>query len=308
MTRVLVTGASGFVGRALVTELANLGHSVRAAMRQPADVFPRSVEVVAVSDLTRPIEWRSLLKGVETVVHLAGIAHAGPEIDEAAYDRVNRLATAELAGAAHAAGLRHLILMSSIRAQSGPSSMEILRETSTPRPTDAYGRSKLAAEDAVRSSRVPFTILRPVLIYGRGVKGNVARLLRLADSPWPLPLALCHNRRSLLARENLIAAIHWVLATPASLGETYCVADPGPLTLAEIVTALRQGAGHAPRLLPVPPLLLAAAFKAFSRTEEWERLGGSLVADPQKLLRAGWQPPVQTRVGLTTLASGRRPA
>src|SRR5262245_55767049 len=97
VTRILVTGASGFVGRALVAELANVGHSVRAAMRQPADVFPRSVEVIAVSDLTRPVEWRAILKNVETVVHLAGIAHAGPEIAEKTYDRVNRLATAELA-------------------------------------------------------------------------------------------------------------------------------------------------------------------------------------------------------------------
>ena len=168
VTRILVTGASGFIGRALVAELANAGHSVRAAMRQPADVFPQSVEVIAVSDLTRPVEWRALLSGVKTVVHLAGIAHAGPETAEQAYDRVNRLATAELASAAKALGIGHLIFMSSIRAQSGPASTRTLRETDAPRPTDAYGRSKLAAEDAVRAADVPFTILRPVLIYGPG--------------------------------------------------------------------------------------------------------------------------------------------
>src|SRR4051794_41392169 len=122
MTRILVTGASGFVGRALVAELAAAGHTVRAAMRQPADIFARSVEVVAVSDLTRPVEWRALLRGVETVVHLAGIAHAGPGIAEETYDRVNRLATAELAGAAKAIGIQNLVFISSIRAQSGPSS------------------------------------------------------------------------------------------------------------------------------------------------------------------------------------------
>ena len=93
MTRILVTGASGFIGRNLVADLANSGHSVRAAMRQPADIFPRSVEVVAVSDLTRPVEWRALLKGVETVVHLAGIALTAPGTADEAYDRVNRLAT-----------------------------------------------------------------------------------------------------------------------------------------------------------------------------------------------------------------------
>src|SRR5688500_16057490 len=142
--RVLITGASGFVGRALVADLANAGHAVRAAMRQPADVFARSVEVVAVSDLTRPVEWRALLRGMETVVHLAGIAHAGPGIAEAAYDRVNRLATAELAAAAKAIGVRHLVFMSSVRAQSGPSSDAVLRETDAPKPADPYGRSKLA--------------------------------------------------------------------------------------------------------------------------------------------------------------------
>src|SRR6476619_1269860 len=111
--RVRITGASGFIGRALVADLAAAGHPVRAAMRQPADIFARSVEVVAVSDLTRPVEWRALLKGIETVVHLAGIAHAGPEIAEQAYDRVNRLATAELAKAAQAVGIRHLVFISS---------------------------------------------------------------------------------------------------------------------------------------------------------------------------------------------------
>ena len=180
MTRILVTGASGFVGRALVAELADAGHSVRAAMRQPADIFPRSVEVIAVSDLTRPVEWRPLLRDIDTVVHLAGIAHAGPEIAEEAYDRVNRLATAELAGAAKIMGIKHLVFMSSVRAQTGPASDTILRETDAPRPTDFYGRSKLAAEDAVRAAGVPFTILRPVLIYGPNVKGNFARLMALA--------------------------------------------------------------------------------------------------------------------------------
>ena len=301
MTRILVTGASGFVGRALVAELANAGHAVRAAMRQPADVFPRSVEVVAVSDLTRPLEWRALLKNIETVVHLAGIAHAGPEIAEQAYDRVNRLATVELANAAKAGGIAHLIFMSSIRAQSGPVSTEVVRETDAPRPTDAYGRSKLAAEEAIRAAGVSFTILRPVLIYGTGVKGNFARLMELARKPWPLPLGLCRNRRSLLSRRSLIDAIHLVLASPGAKGETYVVADPAPLTLAEIIAALRAGEGRRPGLLPVPPALIALASSALGRAEEWQRLGGGLVVDPSKLIHAGWKPAHETHVGLEEL-------
>ena len=300
---ILVTGASGFVGRGLVEELANLGYPVRAAMRQPADVFPRTVEVVAVSDLTRPVEWRSLLKGVDTVVHLAGIAHAGPEIAEDAYDRVNRVATAELATAAKAAGIRHLVFISSIRAQSGPSSDVVLRETDEPRPTDAYGRSKLAAEDAIRASGVPFTILRPVLIYGPGVKGNLDRLIRLAQQPWLLPLGCCRNRRSMLARQNLIGAIHFVLQTPLAKDETYIVADPQPLTLSEIVSALRAGQGRRPGLLPVPPALIALAANTIGRGEDWQRVGGAMVADPAKLVLAGWQPAIDTRSGIAALTA-----
>ena len=300
MTRILVTGASGFIGRALVDELANAGHVVRAAMRQPADVFPRSVEVVAVADLTRPVEWRPLLRDVQTVVHLAGIAHAGSQIAEQAYDRVNRLATAELATAAKSHGIGHLIFMSSIRAQSGPASSEPLRESDSPRPTDAYGRSKLAAEEAVRGAGVPFTILRPVLIYGSGVKGNLARLMELARKPWPLPLGLCRNRRSLLARRSLIDAIHLVLASPGAKGQTYIVADRAPLTLAEIVAALRAGEGRRAGLLPVPPAVIGLAAKAAGREEEWQRLGGTLVADPGKLVQAGWKP-ADTRLGLAEL-------
>jgi len=307
VTRILVTGASGFIGRTLTAELANAGHSVRAAMRVPADIFPRSVEVIAVSDLTRSVEWRPLLRDVDTVVHLAGIAHAGPEIAEQAYDRVNHLATAELASAAKTMGISHLVFMSSIRAQSGPTSNRTLCETDVPRPTDAYGRSKLAAEDAVRAADVPFTILRPVLIYGPGVKGNFARLMELARTPWPLPLGLCHNRRSLLARRNLIDAIHLALTSSAAKGETYIVADPTPLTLAEIVMALREGEGRRPGLLPVPPALIALASRALSRTDEWHRLGGALVANPAKLTHAGWKPALDTRSGLAALARATAP-
>lgn len=306
MTRILVTGASGFVGRALVTELAGLGYSVRAAMRQPADVFPRSVEVVAVSDLTRPVEWRALLKGIDTVVHLAGIAHAGPEIAEDVYDRVNRLATAELAKAAQAVGVRHLVFISSIRAQSGPSSQDVLHENDEPHPTDAYGRSKYAAEEAVRAAGIPFTILRPVLIYGPNVKGNLERLIRLAQTPWPLPLGFCSNRRSMLARQNLISAIHFVLQQPSAKGETYIVADPQPLTLAEIVAALRAGQGRRPGLLPVPPALIALAANAAGRGDDWQRIGGAMVASPTKLLQAGWKPVVGTRAGLAALTAAAR--
>ena len=304
--RILVTGASGFIGRALVADLAAAGLPVRAAMRHPADIFSRSVEVVAVSDLTRPVEWRALLKGVETVVHLAGIAHAGPEIAEQAYDRVNRLATAELADTAQRMGVRRLVFASSIRAQSGPFASSVLDETAPPQPTDAYGRSKLAAEQAIRASNVPFTILRPVLIYGPGVKGTLARLERWARSPWPLPFGSFSNRRSILARQNLIDAIHFSLRTPATMGETYIVADPEPLSLAQIIAAMRAGEGRSPALLPVPRAPIAAALRLMGKTDMWDRLAGELVVNPGKLMGAGWRPPVRSADGLAAMIRANR--
>jgi UDP-glucose 4-epimerase len=304
---VLVTGASGFVGRALVNDLAAQDHRVRAAMRQPADIFPREVEVVAVSDLARPIEWRPLLRDMEAVVHLAGIAHAGPGIAEDVYDRVNRAATAALAAAAAGTGIRRLVFVSSIRAQSGAASAHVLTEADPPQPTDAYGRSKLAAETAIRTSNVPFTILRPVLIYGPGVRGNLASLLEFAQTPWPLPFGALTNRRSLLARENLVAAIHLVIAKPATAGETYVVADPAALTMAEIVGALRAGQGRRPGLIPIPAACIAAPLKATGRSHLWERLGRDLVVDPAKLQAAGWNPQIETRAGLAAMAQAARP-
>jgi nucleoside-diphosphate-sugar epimerase len=301
--RILVTGASGFIGRALVAELSAQSHRVRAAMRQPADIFAREVEVVAVSDLARPIEWRPLLRDMDAVVHLAGIAHSGPGLAEELYDRVNRAATAALAGAAAAAGIRQLVFVSSIRAQVGPSFPQAVTEVQPPQPTDAYGRSKLAAEVAIRSSPVPFTILRPALIYGAGVRGNLAALMGLARKPWPLPFGALTNRRSMLARENLIAAIHLALGSPATAGETYVVADPTPLTVAEIIAALRAGLGRHPGLLPVPRALFNLPLRALGRGELWERLGGPLVVDPGKLLAAGWRPTVETRAGLAAMVA-----
>jgi UDP-glucose 4-epimerase len=300
--RILVTGASGFVGRALVEDLAAQGHRVRAAMRQPADIFSRAVEVVAVSDLARPLEWRPLLSDINAVVHLAGIAHITSGVAEDLYDRVNRAATAALAAAAARDRIERLVFVSSIRAQAGPACDHPLTETDAPHPVDAYGRSKLAAEEAIRAASLPFTILRPALIYGPGVKGNLADLIRLAHSPWPLPFGALRNRRSLLARSNLVAAIHLALVAPAMLNEIYVVADPEPLTMASIVAALREGLGRGPRLIPVPPSLLVLALKATGRAHLWDRIGGNCIIEPAKLLAAGWRPITDTRAGLAATA------
>jgi nucleoside-diphosphate-sugar epimerase len=305
--KVLVTGATGFVGRAVVAALAADGEEVHAAVRAteqaaPQPPFPRGVTIVRHGDLGEPVDWASPLAGMDAVVHLAGIAHAGPGIADERYDRVNHLATEALAAAAHTAGVGHLVFISSIRAQTGPTAGHVVNERDEPRPTDPYGRSKLAAERAVARSGVPFTILRPVLVYGPGVKGNLRALMRLAALPVPLPFGALTARRSLVNLANLAGAISFVLHHDVCAGEIYVVADPEPLTLAEIVTALRQGVGKPPGLIAMPPALLRLALAALGRGSNWEQINGALVADPGKLMAAGWRPEPDTKSALAAMA------
>lgn len=308
MTRVLVTGASGFVGASLTRALAQAGMTVRAAARAPRTIPALSgVEPVALPDLAMPVDWTPLLSGMDAVIHLAGIAHAGRDIPETQYDRVNRAATESLAQAASASDIRHFIFVSSIRAQTGPAADTPLNESDPPRPTDAYGRSKLAAEEAVRRSGVPYTILRPVVIYGPGAKANMASLIRLANSPLPLPFGAFRNLRSLLAMDNLVSAVRFMLARPGADNEIYVLADPAPVTFAEIILTLRAALGRRPRLFDVPPALLTGILRVFGQSSLSERLAGTLVADAHKLRMAGWRPAVDTRRGLTGMVQAASP-
>jgi UDP-glucose 4-epimerase len=167
----------------------------------------------------------------------------------------------------------------------------------------------LAAEAAVASSGVPFTILRPVLLYGPGVKGNLATLLRAARSPWPLPVKLFDNRRSLLGIENFISALRFVLSAPQTIGGTYVVADPGiPPSIAELITMMREAQGRQARLVPMPPALFELPLRLLGRGELWRRLGGDLRVDPGKLIAAGWMPPEDTRTGIAAMVQAAQPA
>jgi len=301
--RVLVTGASGFLGRAVIAAFAAEGYTIRAAVRQPpVPPFPAGVEVVQHLDLTHAINWPTLLKGVDTIIHLAGVESSGRERSPDYYDRIHRWATGRLAIAAAQSGIRHFVYVSSIRAQSGPVADHALTERDEAAPTDAIGRSKLAAEAAVRSAGVPFTILRPVPIYGPGMKGSIARLFRAAVSRWPLPAKDFLNRRSFLGLDNFVSALSFVLAAPAARGQTYLVADPGiPPALCDVIRTLRQAQGRRPLIVRVPKAYFGIALRMTLHGDEWRRLSGNLRVNPAKLIAAGWHPLHDTRAGLAMM-------
>jgi nucleoside-diphosphate-sugar epimerase len=286
-TTVLVTGAGGFVGRQLVPHLAARGYRVIAASRAAPTFEHPNVIAARLPDLSEPLDWQSLLGQCDAVVHLAGIAHA--HADDGSYDRVNHRAVAELAGAA-ARNRTHLVFISSILAQSGSFSEHELTEDDVPAPKDVYGKSKLAAEQAIRAAGASFTILRPVVITGEDEKGNFATLRKIARLPIPLPFGALTARRSVLSIANFNSAVVTALTDPRARGETFIVSDPISATLPDLIARYRAGLGRSPWLVPIPERWLERLLKAAGQRAIWERIGLPLVARPTKLLALGWKP------------------
>lgn len=292
--RVLLTGASGFCGQPLARALINAGYFVRAVGRRPPDISDANLEFTH-RNLSEPINWAPLLDNVQAIVHLAAIT-AADGVPETEFDLVNHQATAILARAAATAGVLHFVFISSVSAQSGPSSDRPLCEADDPRPPNAYGRSKLAAENAVRASGVPFTILRPVMMYGDVPRGYLTALARLAATPFPLPFGAFNNRRSLLSLDNFVSAVLFALQTPTAKGETFLVADPKPISLPQILKAFRHGMGRRSLVFPFPaaPLRRLVGGRA-----------SELIVEPTKLMAAGWVPIATTEAFLAETVRSR---
>jgi nucleoside-diphosphate-sugar epimerase len=303
---IALTGATGFIGQHLLRELPRRGYRLRVLLRRPSTV-PLEAASAVVGDLLKPVNMSAALADVDAVIHSAGIAHAMSGVPEDDYRALNTEATIALARASERAGVRRFVFLSSIRAQSGPTSDVVLTEDRKPEPTDAYGRSKLAAEQGLAEVGIDWVALRPVLVYGPGVKGNMAELMRLARSPWPLPLGGLKARRSLLGLDNLVGAVATVLAAPDPIRRPFVVADPTPMTIAEMVRGMRAGLGRGAGVIPVPAALLELAARAAGRAEAFERIGGSLVADPSALIRLGWKPEVSSAEGLAALMRSEAP-
>ncbi len=309
---VLVTGASGFVGLRLCARLTDAGHAVKAAVRRDSTALAAlapAARVVQVGDIGPDTDWQTPLDGVDLVVHLAARAHVmrdGAPDPLAAYRRVNVAGSERLARAAAAAGVSRLIYLSSIKVNGEETFNTPFRESDAPAPLDAYGRSKWEAEQAL--SRVAaetglgLTVLRPPLIYGPGVKGNLARLLGWIDHGLPLPFASVVNCRSLIYLENLIDAILAVMLHPTP-GETYLLSDAYDLSTPQLIRALARGLDRPLRLLAVPPSLLRLAGACTGQSDAVGRLLGSLQIDASRIAaELGWRPAHDPEQGLILTA------
>jgi nucleoside-diphosphate-sugar epimerase len=294
MTYDLVTGASGFIGRALFRSLIEEGRAATGIARKG----PHSLGTWHAQDLAEDQALPAgLMKGADTLYHLAALVHAGAPrgaMENARLQRMNVELPEKLARQAAAAGVRRLVFLSSIGAQAR-SSQAVLDERGPCRPADAYGASKLAAEEALRrvaaETGLEVAILRPPLVVGAGAPGNLARLISWARKGRPLPAATLANQRNVVGVTNLVAALRLAAAHPAAAGETFIVCDSEPLSTGALFRLLGEAAGRPARFLPLPQAPLAWALKRAGRSALAEGLFGNLLLDAGKIRqRLGWQP------------------
>lgn len=299
MTGVLVTGATGFVGRSLCQRLVERGWRVRAAVREGASagaVLPLTVEASVVGDLDQEPDWTNALTDMDHVVHLAGrVPTPGAEPDEDCYQRTNVEASARLARAAATAGVRRLVFASSVKVLGEHSGNRPLRSDDPPRPADAYARSKLAAEralgEALAGGPTELVIVRAPMVYGPGAGGNFLRLTEAVLAGQWLPIGGIGARRSMICVDGLCDFLERCLGHPGAVGAPLLVADPEDLTVAELVRRLGALLHRRPRILRVPAGLLRVVGSATGRSDEVRRLIEPLQVDlAATRQRLQWQP------------------
>ncbi len=302
---IVVTGASGFIGGHLCSALAQTNHFVTAVSRKPFShgARPRQTEVRA--DLESQVDYEKLLQGSDVVVHLAGLAHQGiASVDDSAYKSANETATLNLARAAARHGVKRFVFISSIKVngESTPKGNPFTA-SSTPRPVDAYGSSKLAAEIGLMSiankTSIGVTIIRPTLVYGPGVRANFSELMSIVNRQIPMPFSRVKNKRSLVGVGNLVSLITKCLDHPGAANQTFLVSDNSDLSTPQLIREIAKAQGHHPYLFPVPVIMLRLGAKILRKEHLLNRLCDSLQVDISSTIeKLGWTPPFTTANGI----------
>lgn len=284
---LLVTGASGFVGRNLVAAL-------NATQRPFVAVGHEAGEADGTTD------WRGTLAGVHCVMHLAG-RHVG---DADTFERDVEM-TLNLARQAAAQGVERFVFLSSIKVNGEVTRPgQVFSETDTPEPLDTYGQAKLRIEQGLRQLDMPVTIVRAPLVYGPGVTGNFRRLINAVERGWPLPLGAVENQRSLVAVGNLCDFLMRVVGEPGAAGETYVLADGEDMSTTELLRRLARSLNRPSRLLPVAPSLVESGLRLAGLGGWADRLMCDLRVDIGKARRLGWVPPLSFDDGLAMVSRG----
>ncbi|MEO6118933.1 MAG: SDR family oxidoreductase [Methylotenera sp.] len=310
--KILVTGASGFVGQSLIKELKQRGVSTVNIGRQLLTSNPDSH--VSVPDYTAQGIWQKPLLGCDVVIHLAARVHVMQDVAEnplEAFLAVNLHGTVNLAVAAAKAGIKRFVYISSIKVNGEYTKDQSFTEKDTPNPQDPYAISKWQAEQALRKiekeTGMEVVILRPPLIYGAGVKANFASLLKLIDKGLPLPLLSIHNKRSLIYLGNLVDAIITCTKHPNAAGQTYLVSDGEDTSIAQLVKQIAISLNRPRYLFHFPVSIMRIFTKLIGRSASLDRLTQSLVINSSKIRKElDWQPPFTMTQGLKCTADWYR--
>ncbi|MCG9026038.1 UDP-glucose 4-epimerase family protein [Laribacter hongkongensis] len=315
--RVLVTGANGFVGTATVRHLLQGGVcEVRRALRSatPAAHDPSATpDTVAVGDIDGATDWCAALAGVDVVVHTAARVHMMRETEAdplVTFRRINTEGSVNLARQAAEAGVRRLVFISSVKVngEATPPGQPFRPQDPVLCPDDPYGISKFEAEQGLRevaaATGLEVVVIRPVLVYGPGVRANFESMMKWVARGVPLPLgAIRANRRSLVGLDNLVDLIACCATHPAAAGQVFFAADGEDVSTTELLTRVGAELGKPARLLPVPPVLLQAGARLAGCGAVVQRLCGSLQVDISANTRLlGWQPPLSLGAGLSRAA------
>ncbi|MBB3102670.1 UDP-glucose 4-epimerase family protein [Azomonas macrocytogenes] len=305
--RVVVTGASGFVGQGLLGPLLQAGHQVTAVSRDALPGLNPAIVLKTVTGLDAGQDWQEILAGQERVIHCAARVHV---MDDRAcdplteYRRVNVAGTLDLARQAAAAGVGRFVFISTVKVngeQTIPG--QPYAADDIPAPVAAYGLSKLEAEQGLQAlcaaTGMELVIIRPVLVYGPGVKANFRSMMKWLYRGIPLPLGAIDNRRSLVALTNLADLIVTCVAHPSAANQVLLVSDGEDLSTADLLHRLGRALGRPAHLLPVPPTLLETGARLLGKAALAQRLCGSLQVDIGKTRALlGWNPPLRVEAAL----------
>ncbi|MGQ9500363.1 MAG: NAD-dependent epimerase/dehydratase family protein [Dissulfurimicrobium sp.] len=310
MAHILVTGANGFIGQALCRSLARQGIFVRRAVRRTLpEMAERPYELAVVGEIGPETDWSYALDGIDIVIHLAGKAHSldGCRGQTNIFYRVNTHGTENLCKAAVSAGVKQFIYISTAKVHGETSGLRPFSEKDTPAPADDYARSKWLAEQAINAiasgSGMKAIILRPPMVYGPGMKGNLLRLLRLIDAGIPLPLLSIENKRSLLNVSNLVDILFRLIENPRSESITFLVSDREDMSTCEMVRLLAMALGKRPRLFPCRTDMLKLAARLLKREDDVGRLMSSFAVDSSLICRElNWSPPYSVWSGFKDVA------